>query len=109
MGERTARARTRSGRFLAWATPWGGRGEHDQHEEGEFGGEGAAVAGFGRGRPGDAPVQVVGGRLDLVPGEEKTEAVPGSWIHLPARLPHSVRAVEPGVMLLPGAGALPAA
>ncbi|MFE8011698.1 cupin domain-containing protein [Streptomyces antibioticus] len=57
-------------------------------------------------------VQVVRGRLDLVLGEEKTEAVPGSWIHLPARLPHSVRAVEPSVMLLtmlPGAGAPSAA
>ncbi|MET9061487.1 cupin domain-containing protein [Streptomyces antibioticus] len=57
-------------------------------------------------------IQVVRGRLDLVLGEEKTEAVPGSWIRLPARLPHSVRAVEPSVMLLtmlPGAGALPAA
>ncbi len=57
-------------------------------------------------------IQVVRGRLDLVLGEEKTEAVPGSWIRLPARLPHSVRAVEPSVMLrtmLPEAGAPPAA
>ncbi|MXM65351.1 cupin domain-containing protein [Streptomyces sp. HUCO-GS316] len=45
-------------------------------------------------------IQVVKGRLDLVLGEEKTEAVPGCWIHLPARLPHSVRATEPSVMLL---------
>ncbi|MFJ9863815.1 cupin domain-containing protein [Streptomyces sp. NPDC101165] len=45
-------------------------------------------------------IQVVQGRLDLVLGEEKAEATPGTWIHLPARLPHSVRALEPTVMLL---------
>ncbi|GAA2648536.1 cupin domain-containing protein [Streptomyces vastus] len=45
-------------------------------------------------------IQVVQGRLDLVLGDEKTEATPGSWIHLPARLPHSVYATEPSVMLL---------
>ena len=45
-------------------------------------------------------IQVVKGRLDLVLGDEKTEATPGSWIHLPARLPHSVYATEPSVMLL---------
>jgi quercetin dioxygenase-like cupin family protein len=45
-------------------------------------------------------IQVVQGRLDLVLGDEKTEATPGSWIHLPARLPHTVRAIEPTVMLL---------
>ncbi|MEU0600215.1 cupin domain-containing protein [Streptomyces sp. NPDC006393] len=51
-------------------------------------------------------IQVVQGRLELVIGGQKTEARPGSWIHLPARLPHSVRAAEPSVMLLtmlPGA------
>lgn len=45
-------------------------------------------------------IQVVRGRLDLVLGDEKTQAGPGSWIHLPARLKHSVYAVEPSVMLL---------
>ncbi|MFF4568296.1 cupin domain-containing protein [Streptomyces sp. NPDC001410] len=45
-------------------------------------------------------IQVVQGRLDLVLGEEKAEATPGTWIHLPARLPHCVRAVEPTIMLL---------
>ncbi|MEV6613107.1 cupin domain-containing protein [Streptomyces sp. NPDC051051] len=45
-------------------------------------------------------VQVVRGRLDLTLGEERTKAGPGSWIHLPARLPHTVRATEPSVMLL---------
>ncbi|MDX2934001.1 cupin domain-containing protein [Streptomyces ipomoeae] len=45
-------------------------------------------------------IQVVRGRPDLVLGEDKTEALPGTWIHLPARLPHSVRATEPTIMLL---------
>lgn len=45
-------------------------------------------------------LQVVTGRLDLVLGGEKAEATPGSWIHLPARLPHTVRAMEPTIMLL---------
>ncbi|MFC9288265.1 cupin domain-containing protein [Streptomyces sp. NPDC057052] len=45
-------------------------------------------------------IQVVRGRLDLTLGEERTQAGPGSWIHLPARLPHTVRATEPSVMLL---------
>ncbi|GGI94343.1 cupin domain-containing protein [Streptomyces brasiliensis] len=45
-------------------------------------------------------IQVVRGRLALVLGEEKTEATPGSWIHLPARLPHTVHALEPTIMLL---------
>ncbi|MCF4136236.1 cupin domain-containing protein [Streptomyces sp. Tue 6430] len=45
-------------------------------------------------------IQVVRGRLDLTLGEERTVAGPGSWIHLPARLPHTVYAVEPSVMLL---------
>ncbi|MFK4104236.1 cupin domain-containing protein [Streptomyces sp. NPDC019531] len=45
-------------------------------------------------------IQVVQGRLDLVLGDEKTEAKTGSWIHLPARLPHTVHATEPSVMLL---------
>ncbi|WP_435615753.1 cupin domain-containing protein [Streptomyces coelicoflavus] len=45
-------------------------------------------------------IQVIQGRLDLTLGDEKTAAGPGSWIHLPARLPHSVHATEPSIMLL---------
>ncbi|QOV33493.1 cupin domain-containing protein [Streptomyces ferrugineus] len=45
-------------------------------------------------------IQVVQGRLDLVLGDEKSVATPGSWIHLPARLPHTVRAIDPTIMLL---------
>jgi quercetin dioxygenase-like cupin family protein len=45
-------------------------------------------------------IQVVRGRLELILGDEKTVATPGSWIHQPARLPHTVRATEDSVMLL---------
>jgi len=47
-----------------------------------------------------AVVQVLRGRLDLTLGGEETTAAPGSWIHMPAQLPHSVRAQEPSIMLL---------
>jgi quercetin dioxygenase-like cupin family protein len=47
-----------------------------------------------------AVVQVLRGRLHLSLGGEETTADPGSWIHMPAQLPHSVRAQEPSVMLL---------
>ncbi|HEY8474245.1 MAG TPA: cupin domain-containing protein [Natronosporangium sp.] len=45
-------------------------------------------------------IQVVRGRLALTLGEDQVTAVPGCWIHLPARLPHTVRATEPSIMLL---------
>lgn len=45
-------------------------------------------------------IQVVRGRLHLGLGDEETELGPGGWVHLPARLTHSVRALEPSVMLL---------
>ncbi|HEY8451470.1 MAG: cupin domain-containing protein [Micromonosporaceae bacterium] len=51
-------------------------------------------------------IQVVRGRLDLTLDGRTTSVTPTSWVHLPARVPHSVRAVEPSVMLLtvlPGA------
>jgi quercetin dioxygenase-like cupin family protein len=47
-----------------------------------------------------ALVQVVSGRLRLTLGSETTEVGPGSWVHMPAQLPHAVCALEPAVMLL---------
>jgi len=47
-----------------------------------------------------AVVQVVKGRLRMRLGDETVEAKPGSWLHMPAHLLHSVRALEPSVMLL---------
>jgi len=47
-----------------------------------------------------AVVQVVRGRLHLTLGTEEVTADPGTWIRMPAKLPHSVLALEPSVMLL---------
>ncbi len=47
-----------------------------------------------------AVVEVLSGRLRLTLGPDVVEAGPGSWTHMPARLPHAVVALEPSVMLL---------
>jgi len=47
-----------------------------------------------------AVVQVISGRLEVGLGDETVDARPGSWLHMPAHLPHSVEALEPSVMLL---------
>ena len=47
-----------------------------------------------------AIVEVVTGRILLGLDDEQVEVVPGSWVHMPANLRHSVLAVEPSVMLL---------
>jgi quercetin dioxygenase-like cupin family protein len=46
-------------------------------------------------------IQVVRGRLAVTLGDDPAiQMGPASWLHLPPRLPHSVRALEPTVMLL---------
>jgi quercetin dioxygenase-like cupin family protein len=40
------------------------------------------------------------GEADLTLGDEALTAQAGSWIHMPARLPHSIIAKTPVVMLL---------
>jgi quercetin dioxygenase-like cupin family protein len=40
------------------------------------------------------------GEADLVLGDEAKQAVPGTWVHMPARLPHSVKAKTNTLMLL---------
>lgn len=47
-----------------------------------------------------AIVQIISGRAELVLGEEKTVAVPGTWVHMPAHLQHAVLALEPTILLL---------
>ena len=47
-----------------------------------------------------AIVEVVSGRINLGLGDEKVEMAPGSWVHMPANLRHSVLAIEPTVMIL---------
>ncbi len=46
-------------------------------------------------------IQVLRGRIALTLGAgEAVDAGPGSWAHLPPRLPHSLVASEPSVVLL---------
>lgn len=40
------------------------------------------------------------GEADVTLGSEQQAAKPGTWIHMDARLPHSIRAKTPVVMLL---------
>ncbi|MCP3974432.1 MAG: cupin domain-containing protein [bacterium] len=47
-----------------------------------------------------AIVEVVTGRLLVGLDGEQVELAPGSWVHMPANLRHSVQAIEPSVMLL---------
>jgi len=47
-----------------------------------------------------AVLHFLSGRARLVLGGKPATAVPGTWVHLPARLPHSVSADEEVVMLL---------
>ena len=47
-----------------------------------------------------AVVQVISGRMEISLGGDTVEARPGSWLHMPPHMPHSVTALEPSVMLL---------
>lgn len=47
-----------------------------------------------------AVVQVVSGRIRLTLEDQPVELAPGSWVHMPPKMPHSVHALEPSVMLL---------
>lgn len=47
-----------------------------------------------------AIVQVIRGRLRVTLGDRVVEAVPGTWIHMPAKLAHGMLALGPTVMLL---------
>jgi quercetin dioxygenase-like cupin family protein len=40
------------------------------------------------------------GEADLKLGEDRMVAQPGTWAHLPAHLPHSIKAKTPVIMLL---------
>jgi quercetin dioxygenase-like cupin family protein len=40
------------------------------------------------------------GSADLTLGGDKKTAGPGTWAHMPANMPHSVKAITPVVMLL---------
>jgi len=47
-----------------------------------------------------AIVQVVSGRLEISLDGDVSEIGPQSWIHMPPRLPHAVKALEPSVLIL---------
>ena len=47
-----------------------------------------------------AILHFISGEADLQLGEEQTTAVPGTWVSMPARLPHSVYARTAVTMLL---------
>lgn len=40
------------------------------------------------------------GQADLTLGDEQLQARPGTWVHMPARLPHSILARSQTLMLL---------
>jgi len=49
----------------------------------------------------EVTIQVLTGRLALTLGDgPEVELDPAGWVRMPPRLPHSVRALEPTVMLL---------
>ena len=47
-----------------------------------------------------AVIHFLGGEAGLTLGEDRFEATPGTWAHLPAKLPHSIQARTPVTMLL---------
>lgn len=47
-----------------------------------------------------AIMHFVQGEARVTPGQEVVEAKPGTWVHMPAHLPHSMQAHTPVIMLL---------
>ena len=47
-----------------------------------------------------AILHFLAGRANLTVGGDELQAAPGAWLHMPARLPHSVRAETTVHMLL---------
>lgn len=47
-----------------------------------------------------AVIHILSGEAELTLGGERVDAAPGTWAHMPAHLPHSVRARTPVTMLL---------
>lgn len=47
-----------------------------------------------------AIMHFVQGEARMTLGQEVVEAKPGTWVHMPARLPHSIQAHTPVIMLL---------
>jgi len=47
-----------------------------------------------------AIMHILKGRAQLTVGEDRQDGIPGTWVLMPAHMPHSVTALEPTVMLL---------
>jgi quercetin dioxygenase-like cupin family protein len=47
-----------------------------------------------------AILQILSGEAEMTLGSDKSEARPGTWVHMPAHLPHSIRARTPVIMTL---------
>ena len=47
-----------------------------------------------------AALHFISGDAELTLGDQPRKAAAGTWIHMPGKLPHSVRATTPVVMLL---------
>lgn len=47
-----------------------------------------------------AIIQIISGEASLTVGEEAVAGKPGTWIHMAAKTPHSIKAQTPVVMLL---------
>ena len=50
--------------------------------------------------PFPAIIQIITGEAGLTIGNESVAGKPGTWIHMAAKTPHSIKAVSPVVMLL---------
>jgi quercetin dioxygenase-like cupin family protein len=47
-----------------------------------------------------ATIYILRGEADLTLGGDQQQARPGTWVYMPARMPHSLSAKTPVVMLL---------
>jgi quercetin dioxygenase-like cupin family protein len=67
----------------------------------------AVIFGFGQGEELSehtasmpAILHFIQGEATLILGDDTVETQPGTWVHMPANLPHSVKTKTPVVMLL---------
>lgn len=47
-----------------------------------------------------AILEVIQGEVELLLGNDTRQATAGTWVHMPANLPHSVLAKTPAILLL---------
>jgi quercetin dioxygenase-like cupin family protein len=49
--------------------------------------------------PLDATIQIISGAAAITVGQESVDGIPGTWIQMTAKTPHSITASTPAVML----------